>query len=161
MREASPTLRAMIRPHGLSWCVVVAVLLAGCAAGDPRFSPESPAGFWQGLWHGIISVITLIVGLFDANVRVYELDNNGAWYDLGLLLGVVSIWGGGSAKTYHSKRSRQDRQEWEEIGRKVEAKLKRKIREWADAEPDEEWNLVEAKAEEKLKRRLRAWAEER
>lgn len=153
----------MIRRHGPFWCVLVAcgVLLAGCVAGDPRFTPEAPAGFWQGLWHGIISVITLIVGLFDASVRVYEIDNNGAWYDFGFLFGVVSIWGGGGAKGYHRRRSRQDRQEWDEIGRKVEAKLKRKIREWAAAEPDEEWNLVEAKAEEKLKRRLRAWAEER
>lgn len=73
---------AMTRRHGPSWCVVVVLLLVGCAAGDPRFSPESPAGFWHGLWHGIISVITLIVGLFDADVRVYELDNNGSTWNV-------------------------------------------------------------------------------
>lgn len=153
----------MNRRRGPSWCllITVGVLLAGCAAGDPRFTPEAQAGFWQGLWHGIISVITLIVSLFADGVRVYEIDNNGGWYDLGFLFGVISIWGGGGAKTYHHRRSRQDRQEWDEIGRKVEAKLKRKIREWAEAEPDEAWNVVEAKAEEKLKARLRAWAEER
>jgi hypothetical protein len=142
-------------------CLVVgAVLFAGCAAGDPRFTADAPAGFWQGLWHGIISVITLIVGIFDDSVRVYEVHNTGGWYDFGFLFGVVSIWGGGGAKGYHSRCSRRDQREWEEIGRKVEAKLKRKIRAWAEAEPDEDWNVVEAKAEEKLKRRLREWAQE-
>jgi hypothetical protein len=142
-------------------CLVVAVaLLAGCAAGDPRFTTEAPAGFWQGLWHGIISMITLIVGIFSDTVRVYEIDNTGGWYDFGFLGGVVCFWGGGGAKGYHSQRSRRDRQEWEEIARKVEAKLKRMIRAWADAEPDEQWNVVEAKAEAKLRREIREWAEE-
>ena len=50
--------------------------------------------------------------------------------------------------------------EWGEIGQKVEVKLRRKIREWAEAEPDEEWEVVGDKAEEKLKRKLREWAEE-
>ncbi len=65
------------------------LLAAGCAAGDPRFTVESPAGFWQGLWHGMISVIALIVGLFKDGVGVYEIHNNGAWYDFGFLLGVI------------------------------------------------------------------------
>jgi hypothetical protein len=141
-------------------CLIVAiVLLAGCAAGDPRFTASTPAGFWQGLWHGIISVITLIIGVFSDTVRVYEVQNTGGWYDFGFLCGVICIWGGGGAKGYHSRSVRRDRQEWDEIGRKVEAKVKRKIRAWAEAEPDEEWNVVEAKAEEKLKARLREWAQ--
>ncbi|MEZ4449920.1 MAG: hypothetical protein R3B09_10615, partial [Nannocystaceae bacterium] len=35
--------------------------LVGCAAGDPRFSPDAPAGFWIGIWHGMISWVSLIV----------------------------------------------------------------------------------------------------
>lgn len=136
-----------------------ALLVGACAAGDPRFTADAPAGFWQGLWHGIISVIMLIVGIFSDSARVYEVHNNGGWYDFGFLFGVICIWGGGGAKGYHRRRSLREQQEWDEIGRKVEAKLKRKIRAWAEAEPDEEWNVVEAKAEEKLKRRLREWAQ--
>lgn len=81
-------------------CLVVMVVFCACAAGDPRFTAEAPAGFWQGLWHGMISVITLIVGIFDPTIRVYELDNTGGWYDFGFLFGVVSVWGGGGAKAW-------------------------------------------------------------
>lgn len=151
----------------LSWLPAAVALvgltfvLVGCAAGDPRFTAESPAGFWQGLWHGIISVVCLVIGIFSDTVKVYEVNNSGGWYDFGFIFGVIAFWGGGGAKGYHGRRvRRQDQREWEEVGRKVEAKMRRKIREWAEAEPDEEWNVVEGKAEEKLKRRLRSWADE-
>jgi len=71
------------------------LLITSCAAGNVQFSQESPAGFWWGLWHGIISVISLIVHVFNESVVVYEIDNTGAWYDFGFLLGVILIWGGG------------------------------------------------------------------
>jgi len=29
-----------------------------------------PAGFWAGLWHGIIAPITFIVSLFNPGVRI-------------------------------------------------------------------------------------------
>jgi hypothetical protein len=140
---------------------ISAVVLAGCAAGDPRFTPDVPAGFWTGLWHGLISCITLIVGIFADGVRVYEIDNTGGWYDFGFLLGVAMAWGGGS-HGYRRKRSAERARaeaEWEEIGHKVEAKIRRKVREWAEAEPDDDWKVVEHKAETKLKQRLRDWAE--
>lgn len=143
--------------------VTASVLLLGCAAGDPRYSAEAPAGFWAGLWHGIISVIALVVGLFHEGVEIYERNNTGGWYDFGFLLGVTAIWGGSchtaQRRRWSRHRAKQDA-EWEEIGRKVEAKMKRTIRRWAEAEPDEDWNVVEAKAEAKLKRKVREWAEE-
>jgi hypothetical protein len=140
---------------------ISAVVLVGCAAGDPRFTPDEPAGFWTGLWHGLISCITLIVGIFVDGVRVYEIDNTGGWYDFGFLLGVAMAWGGGS-HGYHRKRSAERvraEAEWKEIGHKVEAKIRRKVREWAEAEPDDDWEVVEDKAETKLKQRLRDWAD--
>lgn len=49
-----------------------------------------PAGFWLGLWHGIISPITLIVALVSGqNVQTYEVHNVGTMYNLGHLLGVL------------------------------------------------------------------------
>lgn len=140
--------------------VVASLVVAGCAAGDPRFTEATPAGFWVGIWHGMISVITLIVGVFYDSVQIYERSNTGGWYDLGFLVGVTMVWGGGSHTAHRRSRSRRNDKEWEEIGRKVEAKLKRKIRQWAEAEPNEEWDVVESKAEEKLKRKVREWAEE-
>jgi hypothetical protein len=139
---------------------VAALAISGCAAGDEMFTADAPAGFWAGLWHGMISVITLVIGIFSDNVGVYESNNTGGWYDFGFLLGVLCIWGSGH-KTYDRtwKKPRRDK-EWEEIGKKVEVKMKRKIRDWAEAEPDDDWEVVGHMAEDKFKRRVREWAEE-
>lgn len=139
---------------------LAAVAVAGCAAGDVRFTADTPAGFWVGLWHGMISFVTLVIGIFSDTVHVYETDNTGGWYDFGFLLGTTIIWGSGHRATPRRKRPTLDDREWDEIGAKVEAKLERKIREWAQAEPDEDWEQVGSKAERKLKQRLREWAEQ-
>jgi hypothetical protein len=139
--------------------ILAIVLLGGCAAGDARFTPEDPAGFWAGMWHGIISLITLFIGIFSDGVAFYELDNRGWWYEAGFWLGLVIMAGGAHRGATHPSRRARDK-EWQEIGKKVEAKLKRLIRGWAEAEPNEDWQVVEAKAEAKLKRELRRWADE-
>jgi hypothetical protein len=54
-----------------------------------------PAGFPAGLWHGLISPITFLVSLFNPNVRIYEKQNNGRWYDFGFLIGASIVFGGG------------------------------------------------------------------
>ena len=75
--------------------------MIGCAPG-PNQLADSPdeegevAGFWRGLWHGIISPITFIVSLFSDSVHPYEVHNNGNWYNFGFLIGIVIIFGGGS-----------------------------------------------------------------
>ncbi len=80
----------------LASCLAL-ITLAACTAGDPRFTVEDPAGFFEGLWHGIISLITLIVSVFSDNVRFYEIDNTGWGYDAGFLLGVLLVYGGGGS----------------------------------------------------------------
>lgn len=78
-------------------------LLAACAAGPNEFvntpMPDEGwvAGFWMGLWHGIIAPVTFIISLFTENVRVYEVHNNGGWYDFGFVLGAGILLGGGGA----------------------------------------------------------------
>ncbi|MFA5293686.1 MAG: hypothetical protein WC496_11735 [Phycisphaerae bacterium] len=57
----------------------------------------NPAGFWAGLWHGLIAPITFIISLFNSNVSMYETNNNGRWYEFGFLIGVSSTLGGGGA----------------------------------------------------------------
>ena len=138
-------------------------LLASCAAGDIQFTSESPAGFLFGLWHGVISFISLIIHLFNDSVTVYELNNTGGWYDFGFLLGVICIWGGGSHMSCKSAADKKREKEWEEVGDKVETKVMRKLKEWAQDEEGsddrEEWDEIGDKVEEKLKRKIREWAE--
>ena len=74
--------------------VLLLLACAGCAAGMARFESAS-AGFWNGLWHGLICVITFVIGLFSDSVRMYEPNNVGALYDLGFLLGAMISLGGG------------------------------------------------------------------
>ena len=59
----------------------------------------SPAGFWAGIWHGLIAPIVFIVSLFNSSVGIYEINNNGRWYDFGFMIGISGSLGGGGASS--------------------------------------------------------------
>ena len=89
--------------------ILAILLLAGCAPGPNelvRTSTGAAPGFWLGLWHGIIAPITFVISLFNGKVQMYEVHNNGNWYNLGFLLGMSIIFGGGGASTRRSRRDR-------------------------------------------------------
>lgn len=54
------------------------------------------AGFWRGLWHGLIAPVAFLTSLFKENVGVYEVHNNGKWYNFGFILGLMMVFGGNS-----------------------------------------------------------------
>lgn len=90
------------------------LLLLSCAPGPNEFvntasSHGSIAGFWQGLWHGIIAPVTFIISLFKNSINVYELHNNGGWYNSGFLLGVCISLGGGAGGAGRGRFRRQPR----------------------------------------------------
>jgi hypothetical protein len=89
--------------------ILMVLLLTGCAAGSDTAANAADAagktyGFWYGLWHGFISPVTFIISLFNKNVNLYEIHNNGNWYNFGFILGVMMIFGGGG---YGSKRKKK------------------------------------------------------
>ncbi|MCL4417032.1 MAG: hypothetical protein M1365_10095 [Actinobacteria bacterium] len=72
--------------------VLVTIILASCAAGPntARMVPNEKgnvAGFWRGVWHGLIAPVTFIISLFKNNVTMYEVRNSGHGYDFGFVLG--------------------------------------------------------------------------
>jgi len=76
------------------------LVLAACAAGaNPEVGKAAAggesAGFWLGLWHGIISPVTFVISLFNEKVSIYEVHNDGNWYDFGFVLGAGILFGGG------------------------------------------------------------------
>jgi hypothetical protein len=82
----------------LAGIAVLTLFLVGCAAGANPSSGTNDAGFWLGLWHGLILPVTFVVSLFTDDVSVYEVANSGNWYDAGFVLGAVcSLSGGGAA----------------------------------------------------------------
>ena len=91
--------------------LLICVLLAGCAAGANELRGTANregkvAGFWHGLWHGLIAPVTFIISLFTRSVHMYEVHNNGGWYNFGFLLGMMIIFGGGSGGAA-ARRSRR------------------------------------------------------
>ena len=81
--------------------LIAALVLTACAAGsntvtDVPAADGDVAGFWLGLWHGIIAPITFVISLFSDTVGVYEVHNNGGWYDFGFLFGASMALGGGA-----------------------------------------------------------------
>lgn len=88
----------------ISTLLLSVMLLAGCAAGPNELAGTlnaggEVAGFWLGLWHGFISPVTFIISLFNHNVNIYEVANNGGWYNFGFMMGVVIIFGGGGNRS--------------------------------------------------------------
>jgi hypothetical protein len=85
--------------------------LAACAAGpnDAAGAVPGAAGFWLGLWQGAISPITFVVSLFNDNVNIYEIHNNGNWYNFGFMLGVSAVFSGtaGSGAAARPRRGRR------------------------------------------------------
>ena len=87
--------RAVLAALGV---VVGGLALAACAPGanDVAGSGTELAGFWLGLWHGIITPVTFVISLFNDNVNIYEVHNNGNWYDFGYVFGLSIVFGSGS-----------------------------------------------------------------
>ncbi|HEY3312843.1 MAG TPA: hypothetical protein VGK00_14480 [Anaerolineales bacterium] len=50
------------------------------------------AGALLGIWHGIISPITLIISFIDPSRQMYEVHNDGSPYNLGFLIGVALVF---------------------------------------------------------------------
>lgn len=68
-------------------------ILTGCA--DHYSLTEAASitqvGFWHGLWHGMILPFSWLISLFDSDVAIYAVYNNGGWYDFGFALGCGSL----------------------------------------------------------------------
>ena len=89
---------------------VLALIAAACAAGaNPEVGVAANggdiAGFWMGLWHGIIAPFTFVISLFRDSVNLYEVHNSGNWYDFGFMFGLSMIWGGGSHGARSSRKT--------------------------------------------------------
>jgi hypothetical protein len=101
-RLRTPLLALVVAGGGL--------VLAACAPGANNVvaaGGQELAGFWLGLWHGVITPVTFVISLFNDNVNIYEVHNNGNWYNFGFVLGLGVVFGSGSRASKPAKRSVQ------------------------------------------------------
>lgn len=69
-------------------------LAFGCAKAvdlDDCLPQEDKAGFWSGTWDGMISGFAFIASLFNDKIAVYDVNNNGHWYNFGFVGGLFFI----------------------------------------------------------------------
>jgi len=98
-----------------SLTLIVAVLLllntmAGCAPAANQSKGmasehDGVAGFWLGIWHGFIAPFVFVVSLFKSNVGIYEVHNNGGWYNFGYLFGLTCFFGGGGKQAARRRKT--------------------------------------------------------
>jgi hypothetical protein len=85
---------------GILLLFVIVFLSLSCVPG-PNDLEKTPAktgkvaGFWLGIWHGLLSPITFVISIFSRNVRFYEVHNNGVWYNFGFVIGAGLFLSGG------------------------------------------------------------------
>ena len=141
----------------VAFAVLGLLLLAGCAGGPASEwagKDAEPAGFFWGLWHGVLMIVTLVVSFFTSDVSIYEINNTGVGYNIGYVLGVLVMSGGGIRYTHKKSAPHHE----DDIGKRVERKIRMKIESWVDEEED--WKDLGEKVEKKVKRRLRRWLDE-
>jgi hypothetical protein len=70
------------------------IILTGCFPGGEHYQKDTPAGFFSGVWHGWIAPVSLVLGIFYNDIRIYEPNNTGWWYDFGFYIAIVGGFGG-------------------------------------------------------------------
>ncbi|KAF0142913.1 MAG: hypothetical protein FD122_179 [Stygiobacter sp.] len=76
--------------------IVLTIIATGCMPGEGNYHAKNLASFFTGVWHGWIAPFSLVMGLFDPAVRVYEINNTGWWYDFGFYIAIIGGFGGAS-----------------------------------------------------------------
>ena len=92
--------------------LLLVVFLLACAPGPNHFQGAvheqgRTAGFGVGLWQGFIAPFVFIASLFTSDLNIYEVHNNGRWYNFGYLFGLACFFGGSGRGASRSRSSRR------------------------------------------------------
>lgn len=80
--------------HILVLIVFLTFVISSCMPGSAAIQEKRPAGFFMGVWHGWIAPVSLVVGIFNPAITIYESENTGWWYDFGFYIAIISGFGG-------------------------------------------------------------------
>jgi len=71
-------------------------------------SGAEPANLWLGIWQGFIICLSFIASWFDNNIVLYQVNNNGFWYNLGFIIGIAIPIGSGGAGGSKGRKSKNE-----------------------------------------------------
>jgi hypothetical protein len=74
----------------------------------------APANFWLGLWQGLIVFLSFIARWFDNNIVLYQVNNNGFWYNLGYVIGLIVLGAGGGGSARASRTTQRPKMQGQE-----------------------------------------------
>lgn len=77
----------------LFFLFLLTFIITSCVPGEGHYNTKHLAGFFSGIWHGWIAPVTLILGLFNPEIRIYEINNTGWWYDFGFYISLIGGFG--------------------------------------------------------------------
>lgn len=85
--------------------VLLSMALAACGTANPMKGVALEYtgrvyGFWNGLWDGFTATFAFIGNLFGGHWGIYQVHNNGNWYDFGYLLGIGAFSGGALSRRH-------------------------------------------------------------
>jgi hypothetical protein len=86
----------------------------------------APANFWLGLWQGLIVFLSFIASWFDNNIVLYQVNNNGFWYNLGYIIALfvsIGAFAGGSREA--GKESKKEAKK--EITKEIEKEITKEL----------------------------------
>jgi len=81
--------------YTIFWSVLIfaAIYFIGFASNNElaglNKAKEHLAGFWVGLVHGFLSIIALVVSIFNRSINIYEIYNSGFGYNAGFIIGIM------------------------------------------------------------------------
>lgn len=96
----------------LAGLIIILFLISISCVPGPNDLEKTPndegkiAGFWKGIWQGLIAPITFIISIFTKSVHFYEVHNNGFWYNFGFVLGAGLFFSGGIFGRTRTKKVR-------------------------------------------------------
>lgn len=81
---------------------LLTLLFTSCA---PSEFTEEPAGFFAGLWHGLIIFLSVLGKLFGFDVGIHAVHNTGWPYWLGYVIGLSTTLGGSNHAGRRKRKS--------------------------------------------------------
>jgi len=74
--------------------LIITLCFSGCIPGDGICTKDKPAGLLWGIWHGWVAPVSLIIGLFNSKIHLFEVNNTGWWYEFGFYIAIIGGFGG-------------------------------------------------------------------